>query len=219
MSQQLSSRQLSVLSACPLFQGLEAQEICSILTREGCSAEQFPAGAYVYRPDCFRRSLGILLSGTIRVTKSPLTVSVLEQGTLFGAAALYNDAPEYATTLTTLSPCTVVMLSQELLDSLMGEYPLLRQNYLRYLSGRIRFLSQRLQALAAGGAEERLGRYLLENLSEGRLVCSATELAHRLGISRASLYRAFEALEEADLISRQGKTILVPDPEALKSAL
>jgi CRP-like cAMP-binding protein len=95
----------------------------------------------------------------------------------------------------------------------------LRQNYLRYLSGRIRFLSARLQALAAGGAEGKLSRYLLENAAEGALVCPATELAQRLGISRASLYRAFQALEDAGLIQRRGKTILVPDPAALGSAL
>ena len=48
---------------------------------------------------------------------------------------------------------------------------------------------------------------------------SQKELAKRLGISRASLYRAFEAMEEAGLISRKGKTIFVNDPSALEDAL
>lgn len=215
----LSPAQLAVLSASPLFSGVDAQELPALLDPPGCCLEQFSAGASIYRPDRFCRCLGILLSGQVRVTKAELTVSVLEPGALFGAAALYNDAPDYATTLTALSPCAAVMISQERLDCLLGEHAVLRQNYLRYLSGRIRFLSTRLQALAAGGAEGRLIRYLLENLQDGTLLCPATELAQRLGISRASLYRAFSTLESAGLIQRQGKQISVPDPAALGSAL
>ena len=72
---------------------------------------------------------------------------------------------------------------------------------LRYLTGRIRFLSGRLQSLAQPGAEGKLARYLLANDGEGQLTCPATDLAKRLGISRASLYRAFEAMEQAGLIT------------------
>lgn len=218
MSGSLSEHQMSLLSRSALLSGLPPEAISAISAREGCTLEDFPAGEAIYRPDRFRRSLGILLSGQVRVTKDALTVSVLEPGALFGAAALYNDAPQYATTLTSLSPCTALMLTQELLDQLMSEQDLLRQNYLHYLSSRIRFLSARLQSLAAGGAEGRLSRYLLENLTDGRLVCPATELAQRLGVSRASLYRAFDALEASGLIKRQGKTIWVPDPAALGCA-
>ena len=215
----LSQGQLTALAASPLFLGVPTELLYQICACDGCTLEEFPAGASIYQPNQFRRSLGILLSGQVRVTKSPLTVSTLEPSALFGAAALYNDAPDYASTLIALSPCTALLITQELLDTLLGEQPVLRQNYLRYLSGRIRFLSARLQSLAAGGAEGKLCRYLLANLENGTLVCPATELAHRLGISRASLYRAFEALEASGLIQRHGKTITVPDLAALGSAL
>lgn len=219
MPARLTQEQLHALSLSPLFRAFPSKALGQVLSREGCTLEHFAAGAEIYGPDHFRRNLGILLSGQVRVTKQPLTVSVLEPGALFGAAALYNDAPDYATTLTALVPCTALMLSQPLLDDLLGEQKLLRQNYLGYLSGRIRFLSARLQSLAAGDAEGRLSRYLLENLENGQLVCPAAELARRVGISRASLYRAFEALERSGLILRQGKTISVPDPAALSYTL
>ena len=48
---------------------------------------------------------------------------------------------------------------------------------------------------------------------------SREEISRRLGVSRASLYRAFDALEKSGLILRRGKTILVPSPSALESAL
>ena len=48
---------------------------------------------------------------------------------------------------------------------------------------------------------------------------SATDLAKRLGISRASLYRAFQALEDAQLIQREGKSMYVLDPAGLEGVL
>ena len=68
-------------------------------------------------------------------------------------------------------------------------------------------------------AEGKLARYLLANSHGGLFTCSATDLAQRLGISRASLYRAFETLEGHGLIARQGKTITIPDPAALEGVL
>lgn len=44
-------------------------------------------------------------------------------------------------------------------------------------------------------------------------------LARRLGLSRASLYRAFQSLEESGLISRHGKTISISDPAGLEGFL
>ena len=107
---------------------------------------------------------------------------------------------------------------QEDVDRLLGEEPLLRRNYLRYLSGRIRFLSGRLGALAQTGAEGKLARYLLSS-GEPSVHAPATDLAKRLGLSRASLYRAFEALESAGLIRREGKTVFVLDRGGLEGVL
>ena len=107
-------------------------------------------------------------------------------------------------------------VDQELLDRLLGEEALLRRNYLTYLTGRIRFLNARLGSLAVGDTEGRVVRYLLSSLSYGAVECSASGLARQLGISRASVYRAFQDLEQAGLIRREGRAILVPDPAALE---
>lgn len=217
----LPPHQWDLLLRCPLFQACPEALVRDVLARSGCSVEEFSSGAEIYRPDRFRRCLGLLLSGRVLVTKGSLTVSTLEPGDLFGAAALYNDAlyndaPDYATTLTAQGICRCLLLDQELLDRLLGEEALLRRNYLTYLTGRIRFLNARLGSLAVGDTEGRVVRYLLSSLSYGAVECSASGLARQLGISRASVYRAFQDLEQAGLIRREGRAILVPDPAALE---
>lgn len=213
----LTSRELEVLGSCPLLRGVSPDRLCQ--AAGAGSRVEYPAGETVYCPDHFLRSLGVLLSGELQVTKGTLSVSRLQPGDLFGAAALYSDAPEFATTITARRPSCCLLLSQQVVDDLLAEDALVRNNYLRYLTGRIRFLSTRLQSLSQHGVEGKLARYLLTNQRGQVLVCPATELAGRLGVSRASLYRAFQALEDAGLILRHGPSIEIPNLAALEGVL
>ena len=209
----LSPEEIALLHRCPLFQGVE-EDVLRRLSEEA-EREGFEAGQVVYSPRRFQRRLGVVLSGQLQVTKGALSVSVLRPGELFGAAALYSDEPEFAATITAKGPSQCLMLEQGLVDRLLAEQGKIRENYLRYLTGRIRFLSGRLQTLAQPGVEGKLARYLLA----GGGSCPATELCQRLGVSRASLYRAFSALEDSGLIRRSGKTITIVDPAGLETVL
>ena len=208
--------EIGLLAACPLFRGVE-NGLLRRLTREA-DPLSFVPGQTVYEPGNFRRCLGVVLSGQLQVTKGALAVSALGPGDLFGAAALYSDEPEFASTITAKRPGRCLMLDQALVDRLLAEQSQIRENYLRYLTGRIRFLSGRLQTLAQSGVEGKLARYLLA-AGAGELTCSAIQLCQRLGISRASLYRAFADLEDSGLITRRGKTITVLDPAGLETVL
>ena len=211
----LSRSEISLLTAGPLFRGVSEELLQALAGTEGASLVRFDSGV-VYSPRHFRRSLAVVLSGQLQVTKGALAVSVLGPGDLFGAAALYSDEPEFASTVTAKGPSRCLMLEQSLVDRLLAEHSQIRENYLRYLTGRIRFLSGRLQTLAQPGVEGKLARYLLAN---GGSSCPATELCRQLGISRASLYRAFAALEAGGLIVRKGKSIAVIDPAGLETVL
>ena len=215
----LTTEEMALLGRCPLLRDCPEDFLLRLSQSQGARLTHFSPGQEVYSPTRFLRCLGVLLSGQLQVTKGALTVSTLEAGELFGAAALYSDAPEYATTITAKRASRCLLLEQKLVDRLLAEEPQVRENYLRYLTGRIRFLSGRLQSLSQSGAEGKLARYLLANGRSGTLTCAATDLAQRLGISRASLYRAFETLEGHGLIARQGKTITIPDPAALEGVL
>lgn len=203
------------LLRCPLLVDDDGS-LSDALTQEGGSVlVQVSTGRPLYTPQRFQRCLGILLSGSLRVTKDALAVSMLAPGDLFGAAALYSDAPDYAVTLTGRKAGRALLIEQGRLDELMGIFPLLRENYLRYLTGRIRFLNGRLHSLAAGDAEGKLARYLLSDQSV--LSSSATDMASRLGVSRATLYRAFHALESQGLITRSHGLIQISDRDGLSA--
>ena len=211
----LEPKDLARIRGCPLFTGMEEAEVLSALAAEGVHRVRFRRGEVIYRPHEFSRKLGILLSGSVAVTKGDFPVSRLRPGDLFGAAALYNEEPDYVTTLNVLSDCAVLFLSQDWLEGQMDRRAGLRRNYIRYLSGRIRFLSGKLEELTGPTAEAKLFHYLAQRAHQGavELDCSMTELAKRLGMGRASLYRALDALEGEGTIKRTGKTVFLTVPE------
>jgi CRP-like cAMP-binding protein len=188
-----------------------------------CTAETFPRGETIYSPEHFRRSLGIFLSGAARVSKAAagrdLPVSTLSAGDVFGAAALFDEGERYVTSITAIRPCRVLFYPQALVERLLEESPPMRRAYVTYLSGRIRFLNRKLDALLAGGAEERLAKYLAESAGNGEVTLGAnlSALADTLHIGRASLYRAFEALEERDLAVRDGHCVKILDQKGLQA--
>jgi len=214
----ITSADLAICQRSALLSACSTAALLELLTSDGTVCDTFPAGAVVYDPGHFQRCLGVVLAGQLQVTKGGLSVSVLEPGEVFGAAALYSDAAQFATTITAKKDSRCLLLPQPLVDRLIARDAAFRDRYLRYLTGRIHFLSGRLDSLAQHGAEGKLGRYLLTNRGpDDTLTCSATDLARRLGLSRASLYRAFDLLAGNGLILRRGKTISIPDPTALEA--
>ena len=187
----LSEQEIKIVRDTFLFRDVPDGDLEELLRAADGLRTAFRKGEVIYTPDAFSRRLGILLKGRVLVTKGTLTVSELAEGDVFGAAALYGGETRYASTLTARTACTVLFFTEEAVRTLIDRSAAVRESYIRYLTGRIRFLSAKVDALGAGSSGDRLARYLLSNAHEdGTLtVRSMTELASRLGMGRASLYR------------------------------
>jgi CRP-like cAMP-binding protein len=200
----------------PLFGRVEKALLAAVL--EHSDSIRVSKGDTVYDRHRFRRCLGVVLEGSIQVQKDALLVSTLSENDVFGAAALFNDREDYPTTLTALQDCQLLLIPQEGIRQLLRESPAFAEDYVTYLSGRIQFLSARLDTLSASSAEGKLGQYLLSAADEnGDITLSATQLSARIGVGRASLYRAFESLEQSGAIARRGKTIRILSREKLQN--
>ena len=206
------------IQAPPLFSRVPEALWADTLTRaDWLRAEK---GSVVYDRKRFRRCLGAVLRGRIQVRRETLLMSTLGEGDVFGAAALFCGGEDYPTTLTALTDCEALLIPQESVRLLLRECGDFAEDYAVYLSGRIQFLSSRLEAVSSPSAQGKLAQYLLANAgAERTLTLSATQLCQRLGVGRATLYRAFEALEGTGAIVREGKTIRILRPEALEEAI
>ena len=220
----LTSAQTDRLKRAFLFQGVDEFTAEWIVRAPQCTLERYARGNVVFDETHFTRSLGILLSGRLRVDKSALggktmTISQLYPGDAFGAAAMFVDQEEYVSIVTAEQESEVLFIPEGVIRWAMRRDFNITENYVRYLSNRIRFLQGTISALTAGSAEQRMAAYLLERSEEGAITTAMTGLSQRLNIGRASLYRAVDALEAQRLISRDGKTIHILDRDGLINRL
>lgn len=221
----LNETEMELVLKTELFRGSPPSVLTRILAVSDCTAAEYEKNDVVYDKTSFSRSLGIVLEGRLRVTKEnadkrPIVMSTLQRGALFGAAALFNSEPEYATKITAIEHSRVLFLPQRLIKRMIEREPDIAENYIRYLSERILFLNRKIYFLTAGTAEQRLAGFLLDNLVVGEyseMPMPMHRLADALNMSRASLYRAFDELTESDAVSKQGKLVCINNAELLKN--
>ena len=221
----LNEIETELVSKTELFRGLPPSVLTRILAVSDCTAAEYEKNEVVYDKTNFYRSLGIVLEGKLRVTKEnadkrPIVMSTLQRGAMFGAAALFNSEPEYATKITAIERSRVLFLPQRLVKRMIEREPDIAENYIRYLSERILFLNRKIYFLTAGTAEQRLAGFLLDNLAVGEfseMPMTMHRLADALNMSRASLYRAFDELTASGAVSKQGKLVCINNAELLKN--
>lgn len=202
-----------------LFRGTAEGSLQRILNVSGYELEEYAKDSVVYSPTDFKRSLGIVLDGRLRVTKEnadgrEIVMSTLEKGSMFGAAALFNSEHEFQTKITAVEDSRIVFFSQRIIMRLIEREPKIAENYIKYLSERILFLNKKIYFLTSGTAEQRLSSFLLNNLSQydfGMLPMPMTEIASSLNISRASLYRALDTITESGAVEKKGRLMRIAD--------
>ena len=194
-----------------LFSGIQEEEIFVLLGMPGVRVEHFEKDQVIFDRADTERALGIILYGACAVTKESDTgkmpMSVLRQNDLFGAASLFHDEEAYVARVMAMESTWVLLISQEALCAMMKQDFRVTENYLRYLTARIRFLSGRLDGFLPQSVEERVLNYIKTRAENGLYESewSVSLLAEALRIGRTTLYRAMDKLVSEGKIERHGR--------------
>lgn len=126
-----------------------------------------------------------------------VVLNTLSAGDSFGVAGLFTENDRYVSDIRAVRPCRVLLLSAPALEQLFAADNAAALGYIRFLSGRICFLNQklgRLYLLFRGGAHcgVAAGKYGRFPGGDPR---GYSDLSRTLGIGRASLYRCLDGLE------------------------
>jgi CRP-like cAMP-binding protein len=210
----LTETELAFFKQNAVFCGMEEAFFPRALV--GARLEAFCAGAVVMAAGERMRALGVIVEGTADVYKrrdknaqEGLLMSVLIPSSCFGAATMFLSDAEAATEVRTRRGCKVLFFPEEWLKALMRENFAFAERYIAYLTERVHFLTDRIESIASPTAAEKLYSHLAQSAQNGivHLPHGMRALAGALGISRASLYRVMDELEEQGRIKREGNTI------------
>lgn len=198
----------------PLFllKGLPQEVAQRYWNQAVASPRDYTRGDVIYDSRTAQRALAVILRGQVTVLHGRVKMNSLQEGDVFGAAALFGGTESYASRVMARTACRVAFIPQETVSDWMANEPVVAANYVRFLSDRIRFLNRRLATLTAGHTDGRLWKHLLTCKGEDgwvRLPGGMAELARSLDMGRSSLYRSLDALVAAGHIVRQGKNIRI----------
>lgn len=131
---------------------------------------------------------------------------ILEQGDAAGLENLFTELQRYPYTATAISPSKILTLKATEFKSIVEDNPIIKTNFLEYLSRLSLDLYDRSKDYVLAGVSERLYKYLnyqsrLKNSKEFELNISKTDLANYLGTISSTLSRAFKELENNSKIS------------------
>ena len=201
-----------------IWRGLSPEESKAVLG-DLPKPESFSKGARIFSGVHFRRALAMILSGEVQVFRAGngrrVVMNRLGAGQIFGAAALFGETDAYVTEIEALRATKLLFIPQARMSDYIARYPAVAENYIRFLSDRIRFLNHKIASFTNGPTGNRLYRYLLEHQRPDGLVSipvSMVELAQSLNIGRSSLYRSLDALESEGWIRKEGKNIRITKP-------
>lgn len=195
-----------------LFSGLSLEEfetVYSLLPKE-ITVEK---GSEISLQDRFQRALCIVLSGELRVFRKGSDgknqmCNRLLSGNAFGVASLYtNESP--ISSVVVYKTSKILCIPEELLTKLWKEYPSIAQNFIVFLTDKIRFLNQTMNVSRGSQNEKKVEMFLrqyADDTGEIHLPVSLSGLATRLNMGRSSLYRALECLQMSGILEKAGKT-------------
>lgn len=182
---------------------------------EEMTVRSFGKGDVIYGTSAFEKALGVMLEGRAAALEGGTEKRQFSEGDVFGAAAVFGAGETYISEIAAISDCTVAFICEDGLRKIIRTYPECAENYISFLSDRIRYLNVKISHFTGGGAKERVFRYLTDNADDGTLEVTMSETAKLTGLSRSQLYEAMDRLEEEGKISRNGRKITIGKGESL----
>ena len=197
-----------------LFENLKESEIKDIISLLP-KPQLFEKDETIYSASQFKKALGFIIKGKASASTDNsdlLFMKTFSKGSIFGAAAIFGNEDTYVSRIIANRKTEVLFIDEETLKRFFEKYPQTSINYINFLSDKVRFLNKKLQMISCTNAEDAVYKYLIDNMDSEKLVkipVSFTLLAKMLGLSRATLYRGFDALEQKNKIKRDKNIIKV----------
>ncbi|MBR4282327.1 MAG: Crp/Fnr family transcriptional regulator [Clostridia bacterium] len=211
MTESQKNRLISILKNSFLFNGVDEESVEAFVLSKGISQKTFSNGEVVENANS--PCLSFVMEGCVRVfgqnQGKRVLLNTLFEGDAFGVARLFCREDTSVSEIVSKGTARVCFIPFENVERLVSTDGKVAANYISFLSEKIRFLNSKIGQYTAKSGEIRLVKYLL-SLKEDEngvvaLSLPMSRLASHLGVSRATLYRSMDELENQGHIERKEK--------------
>lgn len=206
------------LKQSPVFQDISEKQLESFLEEAPHSLKAYDKQDFVVMQGERCKSLYMLYTGKVQAVMThpdgkELVVEVLEAPVAMAPILLFGTKDKFPVSIIAMEPVEVLIINKDKFLRWMQEDAQLMQNFLRIISDRSVWLTEKISSFALQSLEMRLAHYLYFHSDSPE---SQSDIAKRLGVARPSLSRVVSALVDKGIIVIEKRKIVVPAPDKLK---
>ena len=177
-----------------------------MIYRQGFSANEF----YYLKTG----KIKIFISSENGVEK---TLTVKENGGVFGEAAFFDGMPRVSSAKTVTDSEIIVITRQKMIGCIKKE-PQFAMDLLTYLSQTVRMLSAQLDTMTFHHADERIAGLLLKlSDNSGTVKATQDDVASLAGVSRVTVSRILSGFVKRGWIKTDYRTVKIIDKPAINN--
>jgi CRP-like cAMP-binding protein len=216
-----------ILQRCPLFRGLKAEYIESVLKKYHHFVRSYQEKEFVILQEDTCENLMIVAEGVVQTQMiDPMgkLIIIEELGTpqLLAPAFIFPDINRMPVSVFVLKPAKILYFRKQTLLRMMQEDQNILLNFLNITANRSCFLSQKLKFHAFMSIKDKISYYLMEEYRKYkslrfRLEHTQQEFADMFGVARPSLARTFSKMEKSGIISIEKKNVTILDLDKLRT--
>lgn len=222
------SDKIEILKQTPLFGGLSASVLSETASR--MVEKRLDRDGILFLAGDDAKGLFVIAEGSVRAFRTGYdgreqVIHVERAVTTIAEVAVFDDGP-YPSTAAAEEPSRVFFIAREDIRSLSMRHPELALAAARLLATRLRKCAELVESLSLREVGQRiakifLGEAVANGVRDRRCVRFDQKLTHRqlaarIGTVREVVSRSIGRLQADGLIAISGKTVTIPDIEALR---
>lgn len=210
---------VKILQACPLFDGVDASDLETVLTCLSAQEKSFGKGDFIFHAGDSPLSVGIVLSGAVHVIQEDYwgnrtIVSRIDEAGMFAEAFACSDVTRLPVSVVSVQPTQALFIDCKKIittcSSACDFHLILIKNMLRILANKNVFLTQKTEHITKRSIRDKVLSYLssravLSNSKTITVPFNRQELADYLSVDRSALSRELGAMQAEGLIRFQGQ--------------
>lgn len=218
-----------VLVSCPLFLGMDKNEIEELFKRIEHQIRRFDKDSMIAQSSEEITDQLIVVEGSVKgemmdFSGKTIKIEDIHSPRPLAPAFLFGKNNRYPVNIVANEAVAILMIPKTSFIRMMQVNEKVLSNFMNIISNRAQFLTNKIKFLSFQSIKGKLAHYLLQRMkqSQSELIIldnSQVQLAELFGVTRPSLGRAIREMDQEGIIEARGKQIRIVERARLSALL
>lgn len=218
---------IDILLKSPIFKGVEKESIEQLLESATHKTHSYEKGELVVSRGSICNHFYIVTQGAVRAdivddSGKLIKIDTISAGDYLAPAFIFAERNRFPVDVTATEYTEILSIGKDSFVRILQQNATVLTNFLRIISNRSQFLSQKLMFHMFKTIKSKLAAFILEQSDNGKkreitLRQTQQELAEFFGVTRPALARGIAELIDEGIIDSRNKSIYILDVHRLSN--